>query len=89
MIKNNKIILPSVVVLAGGLGTRLKPLTEHVPKPLVEVCGKPFLFYLLQYLKLQQFTQVTLALGYLANQVVDYCQSHGNFGLDINYSIEN
>lgn len=81
--------LPQVIVLAGGLGTRLRPLTDCIPKPIVEVDGKPFLYYLLQYLKSQQFAKVILSLGYLADQITNYCRKHQNFGLDIIYSMEN
>ncbi len=86
--KLQKMILPPVIVLAGGLGTRLRPFTYCVPKPMVKVCDKPFLYYLLRCLKSQRVTKVTLALGYLADTIINYCQNLKNFGLDITYSVE-
>jgi histidinol-phosphate phosphatase family protein len=58
-----------VVVLAGGLATRLLPLTEKIPKVLVEVEGRPFLHYLLRLLRAQGATEVVLSIGHLGEQV--------------------
>ena len=58
-----------VAILAGGLATRLRPITEKIPKALVDVAGKPFIMHQLEYLKKQKLTQVVLCLGYLGEQV--------------------
>ena len=58
-----------VIIMAGGLGTRLRPLTEATPKPLIPVQGKPILFILLDQLILAGFRKITLALNYKANLI--------------------
>jgi len=60
------------VILAGGLGTRLRPITNTIPKPMIQFHGKPFLEYLLEMLKDQGFKKVLLLLGYLPEKVVEY-----------------
>lgn len=75
------------VILAGGRGTRLRPLTDTVPKPMIRFHGKPFLEYILEQLKEQGFERVLLLLGYLPYTVQDYFKNGKGFGLDIDYSI--
>lgn len=76
------------LVLAGGLGTRLRAVVQDVPKPLAPICGKPFLHWLLSYLAAQNFTRVVLSVGYLSEKIISYFGSSFN-GLEIDYSIEN
>ena len=75
------------VILAGGLGTRLRPLTDTRPKPMVEIAGKPFLAYQLEQLRDQGFEKVLLLLGYLPEVVQEYCGDGRDWGLKIEYSI--
>ena len=58
-----------VAILAGGLATRLRPLTEKVPKVLLPVAGKPFLAHQLELLRRQGLRRVVLCLGYLGEMV--------------------
>jgi len=60
----------TAIVLAGGMGTRLRSVLDGTPKVLAPVAGKPFLYYLLSYLEGQRIRTVILALGYLAEQVI-------------------
>lgn len=76
------------VILAGGLGTRLWPLTSRVPKPLVLVHGKPFLQYQLELLKFFGITDVLLLVSYLGEQIEEYFHDGSQFGLRIQYSHE-
>ena len=62
------------IILAGGLGTRLKSVVSDKPKVLSPVAGKPFLYYIIQYLQEQGVTSYIFSLGYLANQVIDFLQ---------------
>jgi histidinol-phosphate phosphatase family protein len=75
------------VILAGGRGTRLKPLTDTRPKPMVQICGKPFLEYQIEQLREQGFERVLLLLGYLPEVVQDYFGDGRRFGLRIEYSV--
>ena len=76
------------IVLAGGLGTRLKSCISDVPKPMAPVNGKPFLLYLLEYLKNQKIEIVILSVGYKYESIFNY---FGNsfHGMSLIYSIEN
>ena len=76
------------VILAGGLGTRLRPLTEQLPKVMVPVNGKPFLLHLLELLKSQMVNDIVLCIGYLGEQVRDFFGNGRSFGLSITYSEE-
>ena len=75
------------VILAGGRGTRLKPLTDTRPKPMVEIHGKPFLAYQIEQLRDQGFKKILLLLGYLPQVVQDYCGDGSRWGIKIEYSI--
>lgn len=77
-----------VVILAGGLGTRLRPYTETIPKPMMDICGKPFLEYQLNHIRNSGIKKVLLCVGYLGEQIENYFGDGKNFGLDITYSYE-
>jgi N-acetyl-alpha-D-muramate 1-phosphate uridylyltransferase len=74
-----------VLILAGGLATRLRPLTETIPKALIEVAGRPFIEHQLLYLRAQGVTKVVLAVGYLAELIRDCVGDGSQFGLQIEY----
>jgi NDP-sugar pyrophosphorylase family protein len=74
--------------LAGGLGTRLRPITEKIPKPLVDVAGKPFLHWQLLDLKKQGYTNVLLLVAYLGEQIEAYFGDGSVFGMKIQYAHE-
>ena len=76
------------VILAGGLGTRLRPITEKIPKCMAPVGDKPFLFYLLNLLKNRGIDDVVLCTGYLGAQVEDYLEDGREFGLGLHFSRE-
>ena len=75
------------VILAGGLGTRLRPITDTIPKPMIPFHGKPFLEYIIEMLVEQGFTKVLLLLGYLHEKVTEYFGDGGKWGIEISYSI--
>jgi len=75
------------IILAGGLGTRLYPLTLTVPKPMVPVAERPFLEYLLLRLSKQGFERVILSVGYLGEQIEAYFGDRWQ-GLEIIYTYE-
>ena len=65
-----------VIVLAGGLGTRLRSVVKEIPKCLAPVNGRPFLGYLLDWLVSQEVNHVVFSVGYLREQVIDYVKSN-------------
>jgi N-acetyl-alpha-D-muramate 1-phosphate uridylyltransferase len=77
-----------VAILAGGLATRLRPITETIPKALVEVAGRPFICRQLDYLREQGIEKVVLCVGYLGEQIRDVVQNGRAFGLDVDYSFD-
>lgn len=75
------------VILAGGLGTRLRPITDTIPKPMIPFHGKPFLEYIIEMLIEQGFVKIILLLGYLPEKVTEYFGNGAKWGIDIKYSI--
>jgi len=76
------------VILAGGKGTRLKPFTADLPKPLVPVGERPIIEILLAQFKKAGVTRVHLAVNHLAHLVMSVLGDGGRYGLEINYSVE-
>ena len=76
------------VILAGGLGTRLRPLTNEVPKAMVKANGKPFLEYELRLLKSKGITDFVISVSYRANVVIDYFKDGSQLGINIQYSYD-
>ncbi len=79
--------LPTVCILAGGLGTRLGERVADVPKPLLEVAGEPFLMHQLRLLAHHKASKVVLCVGYRGEQVESLIGSE-RFGIDIRYSFD-
>ena len=76
------------VILAGGLGKRLKPITDYVPKPLVPINNTPILERQIQYLKKFGVRQITVCTGYKTKQIENFLKIKSNFGITINVSVE-
>lgn len=74
-----------VVLMAGGLGTRLRPLTETCPKPLLQIGGKPILEIILENFKSQGFRRFAIAVNYMAEMIEDHFGDGSSWGVDINY----
>lgn len=75
------------IILAGGLGTRLREVVSDVPKCMAEVAGKPFLSYLLDWCKVQSFGRVILSLGYLSEVVTSWIEKN-EYPFEIIYAKE-
>jgi D-glycero-alpha-D-manno-heptose 1-phosphate guanylyltransferase len=76
------------VILAGGLGTRLRASIGDLPKPLAPINGRPFLEYLLQWLRRQGLTRVVLCVGYRHELIEAYFGDGTALGMQISYSVE-
>ena len=75
-------------ILAGGLATRLRPITETIPKALVEVAGVPFIYRQLNYLREQGIERVVLCIGYLGEMIETLVGNGEQFGLQVSYSYD-
>ena len=73
------------VILAGGRGTRLAPLTDNLPKALIPFHGKPFLGYVIEMLREQGFKRVLLLLGYMADAMIEHFGGGSAYGVEISY----
>lgn len=78
-----------VIILAGGLGTRLRSVVSEVPKCMAPVAGKPFLWYLLKYLTRYEVSRVILSVGYLREVIFKWIDEVGNeFPFSFDYAVE-
>ena len=77
-----------VALLAGGLATRLRPITEKVPKLLIEVAGEPFFSHQIRLLKKAGLTKIVLCVGYLGEKIVELYGDGSQWGIQIEYSFD-
>jgi dTDP-glucose pyrophosphorylase len=80
--------LPPVLIMAGGQGLRLRPITESKPKPLIEIAGKPILHRILYSLHESGFKEVFMSINYLGNQIKESVGDGSAFGLNVTYLLE-
>lgn len=78
-------ILP-VAILAGGLATRLRPLTETIPKALIEICGLPFVDWQLKLLSNRGIKKVVFCIAYKSEMIQDYVGNGNKYGMHVTYS---
>ena len=76
------------MIFAAGLGTRLKPLTDHMPKALVPVVGRPMLEHVILKLKAAGFNELVINIHHFGEQILDFLRANQNFGLTIHISDE-
>ena len=72
-----------VVILAGGFGTRISEYTKIIPKPMIEICKKPIIYYIMKHYANYGFKEFYIALGYKGNVIKNYFKKN-NFGWNIN-----
>ena len=73
------------VIMAGGMGTRIASVRSDVPKPMIEICGKPILQYQIENLKSCGLTDITLVIGHLGDVIKKYFGDGSKFGVSIKY----
>jgi NDP-sugar pyrophosphorylase family protein len=78
----------AVAILAGGLATRLRPLTDRVPKSLLEIAGRPFIFHQLELLRNEGVDRVVLCVGHLGEQIRAVVGDGRTHGIAIDYSFD-
>src|SRR5215212_11513585 len=76
------------LILAGGKGTRLRPLTVYTPKPVVPICNRPFLLYQIDTLKRAGITDITLSLSYQPHKIEQQLGDGSAFGVNLKYTVE-
>jgi len=76
------------LIFAAGLGTRLKPITDTMPKALVPVCSKPLLGHIIEKLKRSGYNEVVINLHHFAEKIRNYVEDNGNFGIKVFFSDE-
>ncbi len=77
-----------MAILAGGLATRLRPLTEHIPKSLLPINGRPFIAHQLDLLRASGITRAVVCAGFLGEQIIEYVGDGQDFGIEVKYSSE-
>lgn len=82
----NSVWPPRLALLAGGLATRLRPLTSFTPKSLIQIAGEPFLAHQLRLIRAGGIREVVLCCGFLGDQIEDFAGDGSRFGLSITYS---
>jgi NDP-sugar pyrophosphorylase family protein len=81
-------MMPPVAILAGGLSTRMKPVTERVPKALLQVAGKPFAVHQIELLRRNGITDLVFCVGHLAELIVETIGDGAEFGVRVRYSFD-
>lgn len=76
------------IILAGGLGTRLRPLTYEIPKPLIPIHGKPLIYHLINLFRKYGINEIILAIGHMADIIQKQIKPGSDYGFNINYVIE-
>jgi len=84
---SDSVELMPAVILAGGYATRLRPLTDHIPKALIDIGGRPFLWHQLQLLRRNGIQRAVLAVGYLGEQIQQRF-GDGSLEISIDYSFD-
>ena len=77
----------TAVILSGGEGLRLRPITHDIPKGLVKVDGKPLLEWVVEWLQQNRVTDLVVGVAYLKEKIMRYFGNGGKFGVDIRYSV--
>jgi len=79
-------MMPPIAILSGGPATRLYPVTQAIPKAMLEVAGKPFIAHQLSILKKNGINRIIICIGYLGEQIKAFVKDGREFGLAVDYS---
>jgi NDP-sugar pyrophosphorylase family protein len=80
--------LRKAVILAGGKGTRLRPMTYELPKPLIPIQGKPIIQHIIEHLASQGIRDIILCIGYMSDKIIKELGTGKNLGVNIEYMVE-
>ena len=76
------------MILSGGRGKRLRPVTDTIPKPLIKIHGKPLIEWKINYLKKFGIKDIIICSGYKGKKIENYLKKKNNFDCNIEYSVE-
>ncbi|MGI0100936.1 MAG: nucleotidyltransferase family protein [Candidatus Micrarchaeaceae archaeon] len=79
-------MIKTAIIIAGGESTRLKPLTDNKPKTMVEVNGKPILYWIIKWLKKHKINHLVLAVGYQKDKIFEFMEANNNFNMKVDFS---
>src|SRR5580700_9679803 len=80
--------MPPLALLAGGLATRMWPLTENMPKSMLDVAGEPFIAHQLRLFRRKGISRVVICAGYLGRVIEEFVGNGARFGLSVEYSFD-
>lgn len=80
--------MPTLLILAGGLATRLYPLTKTISKSMIEIIDRPFIAYQFELFKKNQLNKIIICVGNLAEQIEEFVGDGSKFGLEVSYSFD-
>jgi MurNAc alpha-1-phosphate uridylyltransferase len=75
-----------LAILAGGLATRLRPITDSIPKSMIEICGQPFVHWQMKQLAKCGFTEIVFCIAYKSEMIEDFLSDGAKYGIKIRYS---
>lgn len=81
-------MMPPVAILSGGKATRLYPMTQSIPKAMLELAGKPFIRHQMELLKNNDVKRVVICAGHLGQMLKEYVQKENGFGLAVDFSLD-
>jgi len=79
--------IDTAIVLAGGPATRMKPLTDTVPKAMINVLGKPLLQWIVEWLRSYEIRNIVLGVAHMKDKIIEYFKAGSEFGVNIKYSV--
>ena len=80
-------MLETAVIIAGGEGSRLKPLSNNKPKAMVEINGRPMLYWLIRWLRFHGIRNLVVGVAYKKQKIFSYMAANANFGLNVRFSV--
>lgn len=78
--------MDTAVMIAGGRGLRLSPLTDDRPKTLIPVAGRPILYYIINWLKSYDVSHLVIGVAHMKEKIYEYMKENDNFGMDVDFS---
>lgn len=80
-------MIRTAVIIAGGEGSRLKPLADNKPKAMVEINGRPMLYWIIRWLKFHGIRKLVIGVAYKKEKILEFMRKNRNFGLDVSFSV--